>query len=218
MDELVVLSRLETATPQATCIGQVWMNGAMQVKAEALDIQSDLADLLLLVAEHRDRSAFVHLFEYFAPRLKGFMRGRGADTGSAEDLAQDVMLTVWRRARLYDRRKASVSTWIFTIARNRHIDAIRREKRPEIDPDDPASVVDPKPVGETVVAQEQIGARLRAAVDELPRDQAEVLRKNFFEDKPHRVVAAELGLPLGTVKSRLRLALAKLRHAATDLE
>jgi RNA polymerase sigma-70 factor (ECF subfamily) len=128
------------------------------------------------------------------------------------------MLTAWRRAGLYKRAQGSVSTWIFTIARNKHIDAIRREQRPEFDPSDPVLVGEPEPASEMVVSQGQVAAKLRAAIKELPPDQVEVLHKNFFEDKPHSEVAAELGLPLGTVKSRLRLALAKLRQVSEDFE
>ncbi|MDH3663297.1 MAG: sigma-70 family RNA polymerase sigma factor [Alphaproteobacteria bacterium] len=194
------------------------LNGAMKPSEEEQDGRRRLALLLTAVAEHRDRSAFSELFGYFAPRIKAFMRRRGADEVLAEDLVQDVMLTVWRRASLYDRQQASVSTWIFTIARNKHIDALRRERRPEIDPEDPALVADPKPAVDQLVSQDQISERLRAAVRELPEEQADVLRKNFFEDKPHKVVADELALPLGTVKSRIRLALAKLRQATQGLE
>jgi RNA polymerase sigma-70 factor (ECF subfamily) len=177
-----------------------------------------LAGLLEAVASQRDRSAFAELFDYFAPRLKGFIRRRGVEAARAEDLAQDVMLTAWRRAGLYKRAQGSVSTWIFTIARNKHIDAIRREQRPEFDPSDPVLVGEPEPASEMVVSQGQVAAKLRAAIKELPPDQVEVLHKNFFEDKPHSEVAAELGLPLGTVKSRLRLALAKLRQVSEDFE
>ena len=190
----------------------------MTMQADTATTPDELAGLLEAVADRRDRSAFAQLFDYFAPRLKGFIRRRGVEAARAEDLAQEVMLTVWRRANLYKRAQGSVSTWIFTIARNKHIDAVRREQRPEFDPNDPALVGNPEPAGEALVSQEQIASKLRAAIKELPADQAEVLHKNFFEDKPHSEVAAELGLPLGTVKSRLRLALAKLRQVSEDFE
>ncbi|HSA80841.1 MAG TPA: sigma-70 family RNA polymerase sigma factor [Geminicoccaceae bacterium] len=180
--------------------------------------EPSLADLLAAVAERRDRYAFATLFSHFAPRLKAYMRRLGLEDARAEDLAQEVMLIVWRRATLYDPAQASVSTWIFTIARNKRIDELRRERRPEIDPDDPALVPDSTPAVDILVSQGEIGRRLRAAVEELPAEQAEVLRKNFFEDKPHGAIAEELALPLGTVKSRVRLALAKLRQAVGSLD
>ncbi len=175
-------------------------------------------DLLEAIAVKRDRLAFADLFAHFGPRIKGFIQRRGVEPSQAEDLVQDVMLTVWRRAALYRRDQGSVSTWIFTIARNRHIDVIRRERRPQIDPEDPMLAGDPQPEGETIVSQSQIASRLRQAIQTLPPDQVAVLKKNFFEDKSHSEIASELGLPLGTVKSRVRLALAKLRQSAEEFE
>jgi RNA polymerase sigma factor (sigma-70 family) len=176
------------------------------------------AEALQAIAHGGDRVAFAGLFEHFAPRVKAYMRRLGADDGPAEDLAQEVMLTVWRRAALYDQRQAAVSTWIFTIARNKRIDQLRRERRPEIDPDDPALVGEPEPEAEQLVSRAQAARRLREAIDGLPSEQARVLRKNFFEDKAHSDIAEELELPLGTVKSRVRLALTKLRQALQDME
>jgi RNA polymerase sigma factor (sigma-70 family) len=194
------------------------LNGAMDLRPEPQEGELPLADLLAAVAERQDRRAFATLFAHFAPRLKAYMRRLGLEQARAEDLVQEVMLIVWRRASLYDRAQASVSTWIFTIARNRRIDDLRRERRPEIDPEDPLLVRDDTPAADLLVARAQVGQRLRAAVEALPQEQAEVLRRNFFEDKAHGAIAEELGLPLGTVKSRLRLALSKLRDAMRGLE
>jgi RNA polymerase sigma factor (sigma-70 family) len=177
-----------------------------------------LAELLSAVAERRDRQAFAHLFGHFAPRIKAYVRRLGVAEERAEDLAQEVMLTVWRRAGLYDRRQASVGTWVFTIARNRRIDELRRERHPEVDLEDPALMEAPEATADQVVLRTQSEHRLQEAVSALPDEQAAVLRKSFFEDKPHSIIAGELDLPLGTVKSRLRLALAKLREALKDLE
>jgi RNA polymerase sigma-70 factor (ECF subfamily) len=131
----------------------------------------------------------------------------------AEDLAQEAMLTVWRKANQFDPGKAAAATWAFTIARNLRIDALRREKRPEIDTDDPALVPDDAPLVDDQMARAQEDARVREALTSLPREQVEVVEMSFFADKPHSVIASELGLPLGTVKSRLRLAMARLRTA-----
>jgi RNA polymerase sigma-70 factor (ECF subfamily) len=177
-----------------------------------------LDDLMAAVAQDRDRIAFARLFDHFAPRVKSYMRRLGAEPTAAEDLVQDVMLTVWRRAAQFDRSKAGVATWIFTIARNRRIDIIRRERRPELDPDDPALVANQEPEADTAVEQRQHGARLRSAVGELPAEQARLLQLAFFEDKSHSAIAAELDLPLGTVKSRIRLAMQKLRSQLAELE
>ena len=193
------------------------LNSGMIVSHELQSSEPPFVDLLLAVAERQDRTAFATLFRHFAPRLKAYIRRFGMEDARAEELAQEVMLIVWRRAALYDPAQASVSTWIFTIARNKRIDVLRRERRPEIDPDDPALVQDAAGV-DVVIAQDEVGQRLHAAVEALPEEQAVVLRKNFFEDKPHNQIAAELALPLGTVKSRLRLALAKLRQAMRGVE
>jgi RNA polymerase sigma factor (sigma-70 family) len=165
------------------------------------------------VAVRQDRAAFARVFAYYGPRVKAYLRRLGADDAVAEDLTQEVLLTVWRRADQFDRARASLGTWVYTIARNKRIDALRRERRPDFDPDDPALVGDAEssPRGDRVAEARQARRQMMAAVEHLPVEQARLLRIFYFEDKPHSVIAAELGLPLGTVKSRLRLALGKLR-------
>jgi RNA polymerase sigma-70 factor (ECF subfamily) len=174
-------------------------------------------NLIAAIAASRDRRAFAELFAHFAPRIKAYLRRNGASDGEAEDLAQEAMLTVWRRAHMFDRAQGAASTWIFTIARNKRIDALRRERRPEVDPDDPALVPARPDAADTTIEAAQTGDRLRAAVAELPKEQARLLHMSFFEDKSHSTIAAEVGLPLGTVKSRVRLALARLRGSLEDL-
>jgi RNA polymerase sigma-70 factor (ECF subfamily) len=175
-----------------------------------------LNELLVTVARLRDRTAFETLFSHFAPRIKGYLIKTGAGGALAEDLAQDAMLTVWRKAALFDPAKASAATWVFTVARNLRIDAIRRERHPDFDPDDPALQPDEEPGVDTALTRQDDDARLREAMGCLPAEQAQVLHLSFFADKPHSAIAAELGLPLGTVKSRLRLAMARIRLALGD--
>ena len=190
----------------------------MRAEASELAAEQTPEELISAVAEQRDREAFIGLFRLFAPRIKAYLMRQGADPASAEDLAQDVMLTVWHRAGQFDRRKAAVSTWIFTIARNRRIDTLRRIRRPEFDPEDPALVREPETAPDAHVEASQRNKRLHEAVATLPKEQESLLRLVYFEDKSHSVIAEELGLPLGTVKSRLRLAMAKLRAALETLE
>jgi RNA polymerase sigma factor (sigma-70 family) len=173
-------------------------------------------DLLEAIAARQDREAFKALFAHFAPRVNAFARRLGVEAQVAEDLAQDVMLTVWRRARLYDRRKAAASTWIFTIARNRRIDLIRREARPDFDPEDPGLQGEAGPAADENLAERRRDAGLREAVARLPEEQARLMRLAYFEDKSHGAIAEELDIPLGTVKSRIRLAMRKLRQMLKD--
>ena len=125
---------------------------------------------------------------------------------------------VWRRAAMFDRRRASASTWLFTIARNKRIDALRRERRPEIDPTDPALVPDPAPSAEEPLLLRQRTGRLAAALAELPREQADLIRLAYFDEHSQSAIAEARRLPLGTVKSRLRLALSRLRRSLEESE
>ena len=168
------------------------------------------ARLIQAVAIGRDREAFSRLFEYFAPRLKAYLMRAGAPAGAAEDFAQDAMLTVWRKADLFDPARASAATWIFTIARNRRLDALRREGRaqrlPELslEPEEPERPDD-------LLSGAQEASRLNAAMRQLSADQIEVLRLAFFKGDAHSEIARALDLPLGTVKSRIRKAMIRLR-------
>ena len=169
------------------------------------------ARLMQAVVERRDQSAFMTLFDYYAPRVKAYLKRLGASDSVAEDLSQEVMLTVWRKAASYDPAKAGVGTWIFTIARNLRIDALRRERRPELDPADPLLVPEPEPLPDRQVEASREEERVRAALRTLPEDQARVITMAFYDGKSHGEIAAELALPLGTVKSRLRLAFGRVR-------
>lgn len=161
--------------------------------------------------DSRDRAAFAALFGHFAPRIKAFLIKSGAEPGVAEDCAQDVMVTVWRKAHLFDPGRASVATWIFTIARNRRIDILRRDRRPE--PEDLPWGPEPERDQAEVVALQQDSEKLAEAMASLPEKQRVLIEKAFFGDLSHREIAEVTGLPLGTIKSRIRLALDRLRHA-----
>lgn len=194
------------------------LNGGMQDQHPPMaDTAPSLEDLLVAVGRERDRLAFGALFGHFAPRLKTYLRRLGCEPGAVEELVQEVMLLVWRRAETYDPIQASASTWVFTIARNKRVDSLRREQRPEIDPNDPVLVPDPDLAADQRVEAKESTDRLRAALKNLPPEQADLLRMAYFEDKPHSVISAEHGIPLGTVKSRLRLAMDRLRKALRDV-
>lgn len=181
------------------------------------DIQPDWNATLCSVAE-QDRAAFAALFAHFAPRVKSYMLRLGSDNMHAEELAQEALATVWRKADRYDPSRAAASTWIFTIARNLRIDAFRRRNHPEPDPNDPALVPDQPVSADTVVAQKQDAVRIRKALATLPEEQREVLHLSFFDDQTHTEIADNLGIPLGTVKSRIRLAFGRIRTILEDEE
>ncbi|MCC6736627.1 MAG: sigma-70 family RNA polymerase sigma factor [Bauldia sp.] len=172
-----------------------------------------LSRLLHAVATERDRAAFAELFRHFSPRLKSYLLRLGGTAAGAEELVQETMVAVWRKADRYDPAKASASTWIFTIARNLRIDAYRRERHPEIEADDPVLSPDPVEAPDASLGREQDAGRLAEALARLSDGEQALLRMSFFDDLSHSVIAGRLGLPLGTVKSRIRLAFGKLRGA-----
>jgi RNA polymerase sigma-70 factor, ECF subfamily len=178
------------------------------------------ARLIVAVATQRDRVAFGTLFEYFAPRIKTYMQRSGASEASAEELAQETMLTVWRKASLFNPASAGASAWIFAIARNLRIDAFRRERRGgtvEASGVDAEFQVDEAPQPDKRLATAQSEDRVRSALAELSTEQMRVVELSFFEDKAHAEIAQILEIPLGTVKSRLRLAMNRLRALLGEL-
>lgn len=173
---------------------------------------SNHSDIQLLAAvAERDKAAFAELFGRYAVRVKAFMLRAGTAEDDADEIAQEVLVTVWRKAHLFDPGKAAASTWIFTIARNRRIDMIRRRTRPEPDPEDPLFQPDPEPGGMQALSSQQVAERVRHSIGGLPDDQRSVLRAAFYDGLTHSEIAAHLRLPLGTVKSRMRLAFRAMR-------
>lgn len=177
-------------------------------------IETDAApwvDHVRRISEAQDNQAFAELFSHFAPRVKAFLMKSGATETMAEECAQDVMATLWRKSHLFDPAKASVATWIFTIARNRKIDMIRRTRRPE--PEELTWGPEPEPDQADVMTLRQQSERLTEALESLPEKQRELIRHAYFGDLSHSEIAERTGVPLGTIKSRIRLALERLRHA-----
>jgi RNA polymerase sigma-70 factor (ECF subfamily) len=176
----------------------------------ALD-RAHFAALMRRVAETQDREAFVALFAYYAPRVKSYLLRIGAGEALAEELTQEAMLVVWRKAALFDPAQASVSTWIFRIARNRRIDAARRDGKPALSAEEPMlAPARTEAPDERLSALEREDA-VRAALADLPPEQIALLQAAFYEGLSHSEIAAREGLPLGTVKSRIRLAFGRLR-------
>lgn len=162
------------------------------------------------IRDDQDQAAFAELFAYFAPRVKAFLMKSGATADLAEDVTQEVMATLWRKAHMFDPTKASVSTWIFTIARNRRIDVLRKQRRPE--PEDLTWGPQEEPDQEEVIALQQESAQLGEALAALPEKQKDLIVRAYYGELTHSEIAEQTGLPLGTIKSRIRLALDRLRH------
>lgn len=168
--------------------------------------------LIAKVAQDRDRQAFEDLFDHFAPRLKAYLMRLGSDAATAEELAQEVMITLWRKAGLFDATRATAATWLFRIARNRRIDSLRRDRSALFDAEDPSlRPAAPEDQDDELDARMR-EARVREAMKELPEEQADLIRRAFFSGLSHSQIADETGLPLGTVKSRIRLAFTRLRR------
>lgn len=174
--------------------------------------------MIVKIAASQDRAAFADLYRHFAPRVKSFVLKGGITDQAAEEIAQETLLMVWRKAAQFDPQKAAASTWIFTIARNKRIDFHRRTNKPALKEDDFLHMASEDTTQDNTVEMEQASAATRTQLDKLPEEQKQVIQKAFMEEKSHAVVAEELGLPLGTVKSRIRIALRKLRGQLSDYE
>lgn len=172
--------------------------------------------LLVEVGTSQDRSAFAQLFEHYAPLLKSFAQASRQDgwfPGLAEDLVQEVMIKVWQKAGGYNPQKASATTWIYTVARNCRIDMLRRKCNTQHlplenedfwhEPDEATPV--------SLLRQKRTEEHVKLSLEQLPQEQDEILRKVYLEGKSHTEASQELDLPLGTVKSRVRLGLHKLQ-------
>ncbi len=167
----------------------------------------------MAVAAQRDRNAFARLFDFYAPRVYAYLLRLRLEPGLADELTQDVMTTLWQKAELFDRTKSSVGTWLFRIAHNRRIDLHRRDRQDTVPEPRAADAPDPSPAPDDSLDTSQRETSIRAALRLLPQEQLDLIRLAFFEGLSHGEIASQTGLPLGTVKSRLRLAFSRLRRA-----
>ncbi len=181
-----------------------------------VELNERFATLARAVADERDKAAFAELFDYFAPRIKSYLQRLGMEASQAEELMQEVMIVLWHKAGLFDPAKSSLATWLFRVARNRRIDALRRDRSGLLDAEDPALHPAQPEAPDHAITVEQRDARIRQAMSALPAEQIELIRLAFFLGLSHSQIADETGLPLGTVKSRIRLAFGRLRKALED--
>jgi RNA polymerase sigma-70 factor (ECF subfamily) len=178
-------------------------------------LRKRMGDNLVAIGRNRDEAAFADVYSYYAGRVKSFLMGKGMGEEIAEELTQEIMLTVWRRAESYDPKKAAASTWLFTIARNRRIDYLRGNSRIEVELDDEmldVETTDTDPQAK-FVADEQVARQLERALEKLPQEQRQVMHLSYFRGQSHGAIAKWLDLPIGTVKSRIRLAMQAVRSS-----
>lgn len=177
-----------------------------------------MLDLLARIARDRSEEAFSRLFDFYGPRIRAYMLRQGADAATAEELVQETLLTVWRKAHLYSAEKGNPTTWIFTIARNLRIDRLRREVPwQELSDEQAAAIPAEDALPDEVASGTQRQQRVQNVLADLPDDQRQVVIMGFIDGLSHSEIAERLSLPLGTVKSRMRLAYAKVRNALEDL-
>jgi len=167
---------------------------------------------LAAVRDNRCEASFKRLYEFYAPRLCAFLRQKGADERISQEIMQEAMTRVWLKAKFFDEHKANASTWVFTIARNLFIDHARKRRRAELDMNDPLLVAKPEPAPDAGIDAEDRNRMLMDAIEQLPDEQAVVLRLIYLGGMKQQAVADQLAIPLNTVKSRLRLALEKMRR------
>lgn len=197
---------------------QVLERGRIIKSPPPLTVTRTMADLLQRVAANGDVEAFRKLFQTYAPRVKSYMMRQGTDANTAEELAQETLLTVWRKASLYSGEKGSATTWIFTIARNLRIDRLRKEVSWQPLPEDNEEKASDDPAPDEELSERERREKVQEVLSGLPPDQSEVIVLSYVEGLSHSEISDRLGLPLGTVKSRMRLAYQKIRDALEDLQ
>ena len=185
-----------------------------QIKVDTLSVgtDDDLTLCIELIGKSQDKLAFNNIFRHFAPRLKSFLVKAGSTETQAEEVIQEVMIAVWTKSSTYDSSKSSVSTWIYTIARNKRIDKIRKEKRHYLSESDEGLEIPVDSTQEKEIFSAQVSNSLKKYMSNLPEEQSKLLKLSYFYNKTHADISEELKIPLGTVKSRIRLALTKMRH------
>ncbi|MFC0243116.1 sigma-70 family RNA polymerase sigma factor [Rhodopseudomonas telluris] len=184
-----------------------------KLRSDPSEIADPWSACIVRIAAAQDEAAFEELFRHFAPRLKSYFSRRGSDPALAEEITQETMVSVWRNAAAYDPARASAATWIFAIARNVGIDRFRQARRPSFDPNDPAFIPDDEEPPDRLLERAEIEQTVREVMNGLSANEKSVLMLSFYENRSHGEIAEHLGLPVGTVKSRIRLAFGKLRAA-----
>jgi RNA polymerase sigma-70 factor, ECF subfamily len=217
-DPPVIQSATAPVDPLSAAVGGSGMQASLASgrPPSVAHSRPELTDLLTRIAMQRDRDAFGKLFQLVGPQVKGMLVRQGADYGTAEEIVQETFLTVWRKAELFVASRGSAITWIYTIARNLRIDRLRREVPWQELGEDHLEQAADGPLQDEQLAAGQIQARLRSVLETLPPDQGEVVTLAYTEGLSHGEIAQRLGIPLGTVKSRMRLAYQKIKDSLAE--
>jgi RNA polymerase sigma-70 factor, ECF subfamily len=184
----------------------------IMTEVSAISPRNDVyAQLLTRVAQSRDRAAFSQLFDHFAPRVKSFMMRKGSTADQAEDLVQETLIAVWNKAAMFSTDRGSVSTWIFTIARNLRIDRLRRERSQLYTDLEDFDAPDLRDGADEALGRLQEDNHVAMALAQIPEEQRQLLILSYVEDVAQSEIASRLNIPLGTVKSRMRLGYQRMR-------
>ena len=173
--------------------------------------KNELSKLMIRVRDYRDELAFSDLFDFIAPKIKSYYIQNNVSSEIAEELTQEVLSTVWTKSDKYDPSKSAVSTWIYTIARNKKIDLLRKNKSFDIKEEDIREFLYENNQSDKI-AQGEDRDQVDKINEKLDSNQRKIIKMNFFENKSHKKIAEELEIPLGTVKSRIRHILIKLQR------
>ncbi len=177
-----------------------------------------MSELIKKVATQQDHTAFQEIFEKFGPRIKAYLLKQGADNATAEELVQETMLTVWRKASMFEESRGSLASWVYTIARNLRIDRLRKEKVWQELSEEQYQKSSPDEPADETVAKNQMIRVIRGALKLLPTEQREIIEYSYLKGMSQSEIAEALNLPIGTVKSRMRLAYQKVRASVEDLK
>jgi len=168
-----------------------------------------LCNLIFKIANEQDKSAFNDIFDYFAPRVIGYLVGSGSQKEIAEEIAQEVLSMVWQKASQFDYKKGNVNTWVFTIARNKRIDRIRKNENPSYNTLDLIDAL----YSENDIQKNDFEEEIKVLQNKLNKSEKKLIKMNFFEGKSHKIISKDLEIPLGTIKSRIRKILIKIRNS-----
>ena len=168
---------------------------------------SKIIDLLKKVSEKRDEIAFSEIFDFIAPKINAYYIKNNLSSEQAEELTQEVLSTIWMKAKLFNPEKSKFTTWSFTIARNKKIDFHRKNKKNDANEDDIRDFL----YENNEFNDYEIESTINKITKELDQNQQKLIKMSFFEQKSHKNIAEELEIPLGTVKSRIRATLNKMQ-------